>query len=191
MPSPQDPHDFAELVRAHERAVLAYALRRTRTMADAEDAAAETWTIAWRRRDSLPADALPWLFATARRVLANQHRGGRRRHALLERLRGRAPVEVTETRLGEPEGPVTRALEQLRPDDRELLRLVAWEELDHARIAVVLGISPNAVAIRLHRARARFAAAYAEVQRAMKDGEGERTHGSMRATLAGTTERVE
>ncbi len=171
--------------------MLAYSLRRARTTADAEDAAAETWAIAWRRRESLPADPLPWLFATARRVLANQHRGGRRRVALLERLRSRAPVMVAETRLGEPEGPVTRALGQLRPDDAELLRLVAWEELDHARIALLLGISTNAVAIRLHRARARFAAAYAEVHHAMKDGEADRTYGSLKATLAGTTEHAE
>jgi RNA polymerase sigma factor (sigma-70 family) len=191
VPAPQAPPDFAELVRAHERAVLAYALRRTRTSADAEDVAAETWAIAWRRRETLPVDTLPWLFATARRVLANQHRGGRRRLALLERLRGRAPEMAAETRLGEPEGPVTRALERLRPDDAELLRLVAWEELDHARIAAVLGISPNAVAVRLHRARARFAATYAGVDGAMKDGEAERTYGSLKATLAGTTERVE
>ena len=46
--------------------------------------------------------------------------------------------------------------ERLSAADRELLRLVAWEELSHAEIAATLGVSVNAVAIRLHRARARF-----------------------------------
>ena len=43
----------------------------------------------------------------------------------------------------------------------EIIRLVAWEELGNQAIAAVLGITPNAVAIRLHRARARFADALA------------------------------
>lgn len=49
------------------------------------------------------------------------------------------------------------ALARLRPDDQELLRLIAWDDLTHAEAAAVLGISANAVAIRLHRARRRFA----------------------------------
>ena len=49
------------------------------------------------------------------------------------------------------------ALARMHPNDRELLRLVAWDDLSHAEAAAVLGISVNAVAIRLHRARQRFA----------------------------------
>ena len=44
------------------------------------------------------------------------------------------------------------ALGELRPADRELLRLWAWEQLAPREIAVVLGITPNAASIRLHRA---------------------------------------
>ena len=57
--------------------------------------------------------------------------------------------------------PAFAALGSLSPADQEILRLVAWEELGNQAIAVVLGITPNAVAIRLHRARARFADALA------------------------------
>ena len=59
------------------------------------------------------------------------------------------------------DGPAFVALASLSPADQELLRLVAWEELGNQQIAAVLGITPNAVAIRLHRARARFADALA------------------------------
>ena len=41
--------------------------------------------------------------------------------------------------------------------DREVLRLAAWEELQPAEIAAVLGCSANAAAVRLHRARQRLA----------------------------------
>jgi RNA polymerase sigma-70 factor, ECF subfamily len=47
-------------------------------------------------------------------------------------------------------------LARLRPDDREVLMLVAWEGLDPSRAAAVLGITPTAFAVRLHRARRRL-----------------------------------
>jgi RNA polymerase sigma-70 factor (ECF subfamily) len=50
------------------------------------------------------------------------------------------------------------AIERLRPEDREVLRLVLWEQLTHAEAAVVLGCSVNAVAQRLHTARQRLRA---------------------------------
>ena len=43
-------------------------------------------------------------------------------------------------------------------DDRELLLLVGWEQLDHAAAARVLGCSRTALKVRLHRARRRLAA---------------------------------
>ncbi len=59
------------------------------------------------------------------------------------------------------DGPAFAALASLSPADQEVLRLLAWEGLGNQGIAAVLGITPNAVAIRLHRARARFADALA------------------------------
>lgn len=154
---------FDGIFRDHQRAVLAYAMRRTPTLADAEDAAAETFIVAWRKIDSAPTtDALPWLYAVARRILANQRRGTGRRERLAALLR----IEDVPTplRLGdERDGPAFVALATLSAADQEVLRLVAWEELGNQQIAEVLGISPNAVAIRLHRARARFAAAMADI----------------------------
>lgn len=151
---------FDALVTEHRARVLAYTMRRTGTLADAEDATAETFVIAWRKQDAVPAeDPLPWLYAVARRVLANQRRGNGRRDRLAALLRLDEDV-ATPFRVGEDmDGPAFRSLAALSPADQELLRLVAWEELGNQGIARVLGISPNAVAIRLHRARARFAAA--------------------------------
>jgi RNA polymerase sigma-70 factor (ECF subfamily) len=50
------------------------------------------------------------------------------------------------------------ALARLRPDDRELLMLIAWEGLDATQAAAVLGCSRQALDTRLHRARARLRA---------------------------------
>lgn len=152
---PDARHRFESVFEAHHRRVFAYALRRSASTHDAEDATSETFAVAWRRIRDLPDDeaTLPWLLAVARRVLANRHRSERRSSGLLDRLRGepRSPVGPI------PTSPAADALGRLRPDDQELLRLLAWDGLSQAEAGQVLGISANAVAIRLHRARQRFA----------------------------------
>lgn len=151
--SPVTPEErFRALFESAYRPLLAYARRRTNA-SDADDLVAEVLTTAWRRLDDVPADhALPWLYGVARRVLANQRRATDRRRALVTRLASQpAPVAA------ESEDPaVLSALERLRPADQEVLRLAAWEHLDTAEIAVALGCSPNAAALRLSRARRRF-----------------------------------
>jgi DNA-directed RNA polymerase specialized sigma24 family protein len=48
---------------------------------------------------------------------------------------------------------VLKAMERLKPLDREALRLVLWDELSHADAAIVLGCSVNAFELRYRRAR--------------------------------------
>ncbi|WP_028049238.1 RNA polymerase sigma factor [Cellulomonas sp. URHD0024] len=154
MPTPEER--FTALFDATHRPLLAYAIRRVADPADAADVVAETFLVAWRRLDEVPPGdhARPWLFGVARRVLANLYRGERRRHALADRLRESlteiAPPDRTEL------SDVEIALGKLDDDDRELLRLVAWEDLARDEIAIALGVSRAAVRVRLHRARQRL-----------------------------------
>ena len=147
-----------DLYRAHARQVLAYALRRT-DAATADDVVSEVFLIVERRLADVPADARPWLYGVARRVLANQRRSDGRRAALQTALsvlaRDRAPVPppqfATDT-------PVLQALAALRADDREVLMLTAWEGLDARDASAALGCSTTAFHTRLHRARTRLQA---------------------------------
>jgi RNA polymerase sigma-70 factor (ECF subfamily) len=147
-----------DLYRAHARHVLAYALRRSDT-ATAEDVVSEVFLIAGRRLVEVPAETRPWLYGVARRVLANQRRSERRRAALhtalgvLARDRAAAPPPALPANT-----PLLEALAALRPNDREVLMLIAWEGLDAAGAAAVLACSAAAVHTRLHRARARLRA---------------------------------
>src|SRR3954447_5395648 len=103
MTHPDRETRFSALFEAHFDAVRAYAWRRD--AASADDVAAETFLVAWRRLDSVPADALPWLIGVARNVRRNELRSGRRRSALVERLAASAPPA------GEPAAmPVLAAL---------------------------------------------------------------------------------
>ncbi len=173
---PSDAARFAALFEDHHPVVLAYAARRSATEADAEDIAAETFAIAWRKIAVVPAEPLPWLYGTARRVLANHRRAGTRYARLPWHIGDDTPSPML---AGEDrDTPALTALGRLPAPDQELLRLVAWEELGNIAIAEVLGISVNAVAIRLHRARRRFAEALqrTSAEGAMKDSVATRTY---------------
>jgi RNA polymerase sigma-70 factor (ECF subfamily) len=148
--------------------VLGYALRRTEDPQDAADVVAETFLVAWRRLEDLPPgdEARLWLYGVARRALADQRRGQRRRSALGERLRAELAMAGLPQRPqhddagpGSGFGVIAAALKSLPEPDRELLTLVGWEGLDHGQLATVLGCSRNTIRVRLHRARRRFARA--------------------------------
>lgn len=156
----QDRAAFEAWFRAHYADVARFCARRCDDAALAEDAAAETFAIAWQHRGRVPAgdEARPWLFGIARRVLANQQRVRARRLRLAERLRPTvAPVLPSPEEAGEL-AAVVRALAQLPERQRELLVLAAWDGLSVAQIAGVLGVPGPVVSRRLHRARRRLAA---------------------------------
>lgn len=167
MGSPEER--FGALFESTHVALLGYAVRRVSDPADAADVVAETYLVAWRRIEDVPpgAEARPWLFGVARRVLANHYRGERRRLALADRLRDALHQVVPPPEVDEP-SLIERAVQRLGEDDRELLHLVAWEELAREEIAVAMGLSRAAVRVRLHRARARLREAMSDLEREME-----------------------
>lgn len=116
---------------------------------ETDDVVAETFTIVWRRLAEVPDSAVvPWCLGVARRCLANQRRSTARR----KRLRDRIAAEPQPTQTS-PDPGLEAALARLEEEQREILRLSAWEGFGAGEIAEVLGITPNAASIRLHRAR--------------------------------------
>ena len=148
---------FEALFREHYAAVLRFARRRTDPQT-AEDVTAETFAIAWRRLDRVPAHKpLPWLYVTAGHELANRRRkaaSDRDKAAALEHDVGRDPADAYAER-----DAVLQAFTTLSERDREALRLVAWEGLSLADGARAAGITRVAFAVRVSRARRRLAAA--------------------------------
>jgi RNA polymerase sigma-70 factor (ECF subfamily) len=147
---------FTQMYETHYDAVERYVRRRVDDYA-VRDVVAEVFLTAWRRLTELPAEPLPWLYGTARRVLANERRGDQRRVALAGRIAdhtGTANGDHADAVAGRM--AVATAFRRLSDEDAECLRLVAWEELTLREAAQVLGCSLPAVAMRLHRARARL-----------------------------------
>jgi RNA polymerase sigma factor (sigma-70 family) len=154
MPSPEDR--FRAIFAENARPLLAYALRRTTSPADAADVVADTMLVAWRRIDQVPNgdEARLWLYGVARRVLANGRRGEQRRERLAERL-----AQFVERAVADAVEPVVvndalhQALDSLQLLDAEIIRLIAWEGLSPAEVAMVLDMPAATVRTRLHRAR--------------------------------------
>jgi RNA polymerase sigma factor (sigma-70 family) len=158
--------EFVRLFWRHGPAVHSYLSRRAGRQ-QADDLLEEVWVRAFRSRerydDRLPAPA--WLYGIARNVLLGHFRS---QHSI--------PAGETGRRnLGEPApdlwgavddrldarrtvASLTEALAALSDDDREVLLLVAWEQLTPAEVAVVLDIPQGTARSRLHRARAQLRA---------------------------------
>ncbi len=155
---------FTELYSAHYEEIFRYCVRRTGDAEASSEVAQEVFVIVWRRRADVPRHALPWLYGVARRLLANHWRA--------QRLRPNG-LPLGDIDFGHDEDRQDRlaaiadlhASMALLPEiDREIIRLIGWEELTIAEAAVVLGCSRGTAAVRLYRARRRLTALLAEAE---------------------------
>jgi RNA polymerase sigma-70 factor, ECF subfamily len=160
-PTPEFRRDrFEGVFTSNYSRVFSFVLRRTHDRDLAEEIVAETFLIAWRRSENLPDEPLPWLFGTARRVLANHTRYTKRR----SRHGDKVPLEYVE--LHDPSSSLAdqvadreaflTAFAAIRDKDRQVLQLVAWDGLSSGEAAEVLGLTKPVFTLRLHRARRRL-----------------------------------
>jgi RNA polymerase sigma-70 factor, ECF subfamily len=148
-----DRERFSRLFDAHYALVHAFAERRVgRDLAD--EVTSETFLVAWRRLEAVPAEPLPWLYGVARNVVLRQLRASARQATTHELIARELPGLVAED-AGDHES-LWRAWEQLSDSDREVLSLTAWEELPVRDAARVLGLPASVFSVRLHRARRRL-----------------------------------
>jgi RNA polymerase sigma-70 factor, ECF subfamily len=143
---------FSEMYGALYGRIHAYAQRRVGAET-ADEVTAETFLVAWRRLDAIPSEPLPWLYGVARNVVLRHHTGHARQAAARDALElersAPEPADGDDTSLWD-------AWQQLSEADREVLALVAWEELPVADAARALGCSSPVFSVRLHRARKRL-----------------------------------
>ncbi len=139
--------DFSAVYRECYPRVLAYAASHAGGRL-AEDITSETFTIAWRRLDQMPPNALPWLLGIARNLV----RTARRQvwHDELDDVVADDDFALVELRA---------ALASLSEVDQEALTLIAWHGLAPAEAARVLDCTTATFYVRLHRARRRLRAA--------------------------------
>ncbi len=173
---------FSGLYRRYYEPVSRYVQRRV--PADAvRDVVADAFLVVWRRWDDVPAgDPLAWLYGVARLTVSNYLRTTGRADSLTQRLA--AQPAAAEYRLAEDVvGQLTllAALDRLPAADREVLQLIAWENLDARAAAVVLGCSTATFRTKLLRARKRLRA---ELDRASADPDEAARAGHLSAAAA-------
>lgn len=162
------PQDFEAWFHEHQSAVYRYVRFRVATREVAEDVTSEVFMKALRslhRYDETLASPRTWLLRIARNAVTDHLRALKRRgslHVSLDRVPDLvADVPSQEERVVRQER-IQRLLngsQTLRKADQEILSLRYGTGLDNSEIAEHLGISNNAVAVRLHRALKRLKSA--------------------------------
>ncbi len=165
-----DPEAFAELFDRHAPVIHRYIARRLGPQV-AEDVVAETFLVAFRRRgryESAQANARPWLYGIATHLIS-QHRRDESRQLRLRQAatplpwsepghEDRVAGNVTAATI---RGALADALDELPDIERDVLLLIAWEQLSYAETASALGVPVGTVRSRLSRARHRVREALA------------------------------
>lgn len=152
-----DADAFVELVGRHEVAIGAYLTRRVGREA-AEDLLGDVWVAAFGSRktyDPAYPDARPWLYAVALNRM-RQHWRSQPPEDLMPDLTDVSgeldPWPTVETRVA-TRAALRAALWRLKPEEREVLTLVAGEDLTAADAARVIGIPAGTARRLLHQAR--------------------------------------
>ncbi len=159
---------FEDLFATTHLEVANYIARRIDVRDDVSDVMADTYLIAWRKRHDSPDRELwrAWVISIARRVCANWRRANSRRQKLVEKVAlDAAGGENAHTFDGDFDFRVHGALHRMKASDQELLTMLAWDDLSIQEMAQVLGITPEATRVRLHRAKRRFFSIYRELNR--------------------------
>lgn len=156
------PDLFGEIFDRHVVTIHRYVARRLGA-SEAEEVTSETFRIAFEQRqrfvDERGGSARPWLYGIASNLIRRRHRSESRRMAALERIGpdrvGLDPEALVDDALVAKAAAqrLPHAIASLDPAEREVLLLVAWEEMTEAQVADALGIPRGTVKSRLHRAR--------------------------------------
>jgi RNA polymerase sigma-70 factor (ECF subfamily) len=145
--------DFESFFRENYSSLWRYVARRVHR-AKVDDVVSASFIVAWEKYSTAASPSLAWLVRIASFEVANSWRKEGRERRLVER----AQLEEAVASLHEEfdGSTVLSAMSALSEIDQEILKLVLWEELSREDIAVVLGLSRNAVNVRFHRALQNF-----------------------------------
>lgn len=167
-----DPAAFSMLFDEYSRAVYNLAFRLTGKWSTAEETVSLTFLEAWRLRASVELEGgslRPWVLGIAINVNRNMSRAARRHQAALSRVPPPAPVpDFADELAGQLDDArqlrrVLAAVGRLRADERDVIALCVWSELDYAAAAQALGVPVGTVRSRLSRARRKLRKLAADV----------------------------
>ena len=144
--------EFGALFRAHITEISRFLARRL-PADQVDDIASDLFEIAWNKRSKIPQGLeLPWLYNTARYLIANHRRKEAGRQAILASLAEPVAAPSAEA-IALADIELAQAWGKLNEKEREALALWALDGLEPKEVAIALGISENAANVRLSRAK--------------------------------------
>jgi RNA polymerase sigma-70 factor (ECF subfamily) len=156
-----EPERFAVLFDRHAPHIHRYLARRAgRQVAD--DLVAETFLTAFAKRDRYDlgySDARPWLYGIATNLVSQHRRDEARQYRIRQGAVAEPEVPDHADRVAAGvtaqamRAPLDAALAALSAGDRDVLLLIAWEQLTYQEVSRALAIPAGTVRSRLHRAR--------------------------------------
>jgi len=150
---------FASMVERYGDRLVGFAQTYTQNWDDAQDIAQEVFLRLLRTRRQRPEASISpgWLYQVAHRLCIDWCRKRRRSASLALRSAECPPMQA-----GLPDLSLQELLDQLPACDRECLWLLYYEDLSIAEIGLLLDLTPEAVRMRLHRARTHLRALWEE-----------------------------
>lgn len=150
---------FQHIYKQYRLPLHRYLVRRTGNESDAADLTQETFVRMYEKRVN-PETARAWLFKTSYHLFVDQWRKKRRAvHVPLEAMSDMPETDVSpegEALGAELRKEIFKALQELKPRDREVLLMLAQRNLSYREIADHVGCSENAIKTLVHRARKRM-----------------------------------
>ena len=144
--------EFGALFRAHITEISRFLARRL-PADQVDDIASDLFEIAWNKRSKIPQGLeLPWLYKTARYLIANHRRKEAGRQAILASLAEPVAAPSAEA-IALADIELAQAWGKLNEKEREALALWALDGLEPKEVAIALGISENAANVRQSRAK--------------------------------------
>lgn len=156
-----DRQAFGQLFAYFAPRIKSYLLRAGADDALAEDLAQETLVTLWRKAaqfDAAQAGASTWVFTIARNLRVDRFRRQGGAAALqvtdvdLDALAHDAPEPAAQLHTTRMERQVRTAMQQLPPEQAQVLQLSYYEDQPHASIAAALGIPLGTVKSRVRLA---------------------------------------
>jgi RNA polymerase sigma-70 factor, ECF subfamily len=160
----QDPERFAVVFDRHAPHIHRYLARRVGHQV-ADDLVAETFLAAFGKRhkyDLSYPEARPWLYGIATNLVGQHHRDEVRQYRIRRAATGdpempghatRVAADVTAQAIRKL---LARALSELSAADRDVLVLIAWEQLTYDEAARAIGVPVGTIRSRLNRARTKL-----------------------------------
>ena len=157
-----EPERFGAIFDTYFTEIHRYVARRL-DVQSADDIAAETFAIAFRRRrayDLSRCNARPWLYGIATKLIGRHRRDELRKLRALKRVdrtteRGNGHEDRVAARVSAEgtRGSLAKAVAGLPAEQRDVLLLVALSDFNYEEVAQALDVPFGTVGSRLSRAR--------------------------------------